>query len=46
MRKRFEERDFVGYRDENGVLMLPKEWDDGEEMTKTHTTPNTGKNQD
>lgn len=28
--KQFSEDDFVGYRDHNGVLVLPKEWDDGE----------------
>ena len=28
--KRFKESDFIGYRDKDGVLVLPKEWDDGE----------------
>lgn len=28
--KHFQESDFVGYRDEDGVLVLPKDWDDGE----------------
>lgn len=28
--KQFKESDFIGYRDEDGVLVLPKEWDDGE----------------
>lgn len=28
--KKFKETDFIGYRDENGVLVLPKEWNDGE----------------
>lgn len=27
--KQFKESDFVGYRDGDGVLVLPKEWDDG-----------------
>ena len=27
--KQFEENDFIGYRDENGILVLPGEWDDG-----------------
>ena len=46
VRKQFEEHTFVGYRDESGILVLPKEWDDGEDMTKASTTSNTGKNQD
>ena len=29
--KQFKESDFIGYRDEDGVLVLPREWDDGEE---------------
>lgn len=28
--KQFKESDFIGYRDSDGVLVLPKEWDDGE----------------
>lgn len=28
--KQFKDDDFIGYRDEDGVLVLPKEWDDGE----------------
>lgn len=28
--KKFKESDFVGYRDADGVLVLPKDWDDGE----------------
>lgn len=28
--KNFKESDFIGYRDKDGVLVLPKEWDDGE----------------
>lgn len=28
--KHFTESDFIGYRDKDGVLVLPKEWDDGE----------------
>ena len=28
--KQFKEDDYVGYRDENGLLVLPKEWDDEE----------------
>lgn len=28
--KQFKESDFVGRRDEDGILVLPKEWDDGE----------------
>lgn len=28
--KQFNENDFVGYRDSDGILVLPKEWDDGE----------------
>lgn len=28
--KQFKESDFIGYRDKDGVLVLPKEWDDGE----------------
>jgi len=28
--KRFKESDFIGYRDNDGILVLPKEWDDGE----------------
>lgn len=28
--KQFKESDFIGYRDEDGVLVLPKEWDDEE----------------
>lgn len=28
--KQFKESDFIGYRDGDGVLVLPKEWDDGE----------------
>lgn len=28
--KEFKESDFIGYRDGDGVLVLPKEWDDGE----------------
>lgn len=28
--KQFNESDFIGYRDRDGVLVLPKEWDDGE----------------
>lgn len=26
--KYFSESDFIGYRDENGILVLPKDWDD------------------
>lgn len=26
--KQFQESDFVGYRDSDGILVLPKEWDD------------------
>lgn len=26
--KDFKDDDFIGYRDENGILVLPKEWDD------------------
>lgn len=28
--KKFKETDSIGYRDENGILVLPKEWNDGE----------------
>lgn len=28
--KQFKESDFIGYRGKDGVLVLPKEWDDGE----------------
>ena len=28
--KHFKENDFVGYRDSDGILVLPKDWDDGE----------------
>lgn len=28
--RQFKESDFIGYRDRDGVLVLPKEWDDGE----------------
>ena len=28
--KQFKESDFIGYRDKDGVLVLPKEWDDEE----------------
>lgn len=28
--KSFKENDFIGYRDSGGVLVLPREWDDGE----------------
>lgn len=28
--KQFKESDFIGYRGEDGILVLPKEWDDGE----------------
>lgn len=28
--KEFGESDFIGYRDSDGILVLPKEWDDGE----------------
>lgn len=28
--KQFKEDDFIGYRDENGTLVLPKDWDDEE----------------
>lgn len=28
--KQFKESDFIGYRDKDGVLVLPKDWDDGE----------------
>lgn len=28
--KQFKETDFIGYRDQDGVLVLPKEWDDEE----------------
>ena len=28
--KRFKASDFIGCRDEDGILVLPKEWDDGE----------------
>lgn len=28
--KQFKESDFIGYRDADGILVLPKEWDDGE----------------
>ena len=28
--KQFKEGDFAGYRDEDGILVLPKEWDDEE----------------
>lgn len=28
--KTFKESDFIGYRDADGILVLPKEWDDGE----------------
>lgn len=28
--KQFEEDDYVGYRDKDGLLVLPKEWDDEE----------------
>lgn len=28
--KQFKESDFVGYRDTDGILVLPKEWDDEE----------------
>lgn len=28
--KQFKESDFIGYRDKDGILVLPKEWDDGE----------------
>ena len=27
--KQFKESDFIGYRDQDGILVLPKEWDDG-----------------
>lgn len=27
--KQFKESDFIGYRDRDGILVLPKEWDDG-----------------
>lgn len=27
--KQFKDTDFVGYRDTDGILVLPKEWDDG-----------------
>lgn len=27
--KQFKESDFIGYRDKEGILVLPKEWDDG-----------------
>jgi len=27
--KQFQENDFIGYRDKDGILVLPKEWDDG-----------------
>lgn len=26
--KQFKESDFIGYRDQDGILVLPKEWDD------------------
>ncbi|MCC8078955.1 MAG: DUF4065 domain-containing protein [Oscillospiraceae bacterium] len=26
--KQFKESDFIGYRDDDGILVLPKEWDD------------------
>ena len=29
-RKQFKEDDYVGYRDKDGLLVLPKEWDDEE----------------
>ena len=28
--KQFKEDDFIGYRDKDGILVLPKEWDDEE----------------
>lgn len=28
--RKFTEDDFVGYRDKDGILVLPKEWDDEE----------------
>lgn len=28
--KQFRESDFIGYRDKDGILVLPGEWDDGE----------------
>lgn len=28
--KQFKKSDFIGYRGEDGILVLPKEWDDGE----------------
>lgn len=28
--KQFKDSDFIGYRDKDGILVLPKEWDDGE----------------
>lgn len=28
--KKFKGSDFIGYRDKDGILVLPKEWDDGE----------------
>lgn len=28
-KKQFKQSDFIGYRDADGVLVLPKEWDDG-----------------
>lgn len=30
MTKQFKEDDFIGYRDSDGVLVLPKDWDDEE----------------
>ena len=28
--KQLKKSDFIGYRGEDGILVLPKEWDDGE----------------
>lgn len=28
--RQFKESDFIGYRDKDGILVLPKDWDDGE----------------